>query len=374
VTEVHVIMPEDIDDPARPSGGNTYDRRVCHGLAALGWTVREYAVPAAADGHATLAHTLRRVPDGAVALLDGLIASPAPEALVPEAGRLRQVVLVHMPFGHRPPHGAARAREQEVLGGATAVVTTSAWTRRRLAELYDLPPERVHVAEPGVDAAPVAPGTTAGGALLCVAAVTPGKGHDVLLDALALTSDLPWTCTCVGSLVRDPAFSDTVRRRAHDAGRVRFPGPLTGAALDRAYAAADVLVLPSHAETYGMVVTEALARGLPVIATDVGGVSEALGHAEDGVRPGLLVPPGDPAALGAALRRWLSDAELRSRLRRAARERRVLLRRWPATTSDVAGVLAAAAGTKPPGGLVPEGAARSGTKASEAFVPARAAR
>jgi glycosyltransferase involved in cell wall biosynthesis len=249
-----------------------------------------------------------------------------------------------MPFGHRPPHGAARAREQEVLEVATAVVTTSAWTRRRLEELYELPAERMHVAEPGVDAAPIAPGTGAGGALLCVAAVTPGKGHDVLLDALALTMDLPWTCTCVGSLVRDPAFADGIRRRAHDGDRVRFRGPLTGAELDRAYAAADVLVLPSHAETYGMVVTEALARGVPVIATDVGGVSEALGHGEDGDRPGLLVPPGDSVAFGAALRRWLGDAELRERLRRAARERRSFLRRWPATTSDVAGVLAEAAG------------------------------
>jgi glycosyltransferase involved in cell wall biosynthesis len=130
-----------------------------------------------------------------------------------------------------------------------------------------------------------------------------------------------------------------VRRRAPD--RVRFTGPRTGAALDRAYAAADVLVLVSHAETYGMVITEALARGLPVIATDVGGVSEALGTDP---RPGLLVPPGDPAALGAALRSWLEDAGLRERLRRAARKRRVALRGWEETTSAVARALAAAAG------------------------------
>ena len=120
-------------------------------------------------------------------------------------------------------------------------------------------------------------------------------------------------------------------------------GPLTGAELERAYAAADLLVLASHAETYGMVVTEALARGLPVIASEVGGVTEALGHGHDGARPGLLVPPGDPAALGAALRAWLGDAGLRGRLRRAARERRASLRGWPATTSVVAGVLAGAA-------------------------------
>jgi glycosyltransferase involved in cell wall biosynthesis len=352
--EVHVIVPEGIDDPARPSGGNTYDRRVCRGLAALGWAVHEHAVPGAwprpgSAGHAALARAVRRTPDGAVVLLDGLIASAAPEALVPQAPRLRQVVLVHMPLGHRPPDDEAdaiRAREREVLAAAAAVVTTSAWTQRRLGELYALPADRVHVAEPGVDAAGLAPGTAAGDALLCVAAVTPDKGHDVLLDGLATATDLSWRCACVGSLDRDPAYADGVRRRVVDSGlgdRVRFPGPRTGPELDRAYAAADLLVLASHAETYGMVVTEALARGVPVLAAEVGGVTEALGHGEDGTRPGLLVRPGDPAALGAALRTWLGDAELRGRLRRAARERRASLCGWPATTFVLAGVLAEAA-------------------------------
>lgn len=345
MTEVHLVVPEGIDDPARPSGGNTYDRRISEGLVALGWAVHEHEVP----DEAALACTVRRIPDGAVLLLDGLIASAAPEALVPQARRLRQVVLVHMPLGHRPPDGeagAVRAREREVLAAAAAVLTTSAWARRRLGKLYALPADRVHVIEPGVDPACRAPGSAAGDALLCVAAVTPGKGHDVLLDALAMVTDLSWRCTCVGSLVRDPTFADGVRRRARDSGlrdRVRFPGPCTGAELDRAYAVADLLVLASRAETYGMVVTEALARGLPVLATEVGGVTEALGHAEDGTRPGLLVPPGDPAVLGAALRSWLADAELRARLRRAACARRASLRGWPATTSVLADVLAGAA-------------------------------
>ena len=135
----------------------------------------------------------------------------------------------------------------------------------------------------------------------------------------------------MGSLDRDPAFAESLRRRAREdglAGRVRFPGPLTGADLAQSYGAADLLVLASRAETYGMVVTEALARGLPVVAAEVGGVPEALGHGADGARPGLLVPPDDPAALGAALRAWLGDAGLRRRLRRAARERRESLSRW----------------------------------------------
>jgi glycosyltransferase involved in cell wall biosynthesis len=354
VTEVHVVVPEGIDDPTRPSGGNTYDRRVCRGLAALGWTVHQRPIAGGwprpdETGRAALTRAVRPIPDGAVVLLDGLIASAAPEALVPHARRLRQVVLVHMPLGHRPPDDeadAVRAREREVLAAAAAVVTTRAWSRRPRGARYRLPADRVHVAEPGVDAAGLAPGTAAGDALLCVGAVTPEKGHDVLLDALTTATDLCWRCACVGSLDRDPAFADCVRRLARDRGlgdRVRFPGPRTGPELDRAYAAADLLVLASHAETYGMVVTEALARGVPVLAAEVGGVTEALGCGNDGTRPGLLVPSGDPAALAAALRAWLGDAGLRGRLRRAARERRASLRGWPATTSVVARVLAGAA-------------------------------
>jgi glycosyltransferase involved in cell wall biosynthesis len=368
VSEVHFVVPQGIDDPARPSGGNTYDRRVCRGLTALGWAVHEHAVSgdwpqAGEDGHAALANAVRRIPDGAVVVVDGLIASGAPEALVPQANRLRQVVLVHMPLGHRPPDGeagAVRAREREVLAVAAAVVTTSAWTRRRLVDLYALRADRVHVAEPGVDAAGLARGTAAGGSLLCVAAVTRDKGHDVLMDSLAMAKDLSWQCECVGSPDREPDLADEVRRHARDLGlgdRVRFRGPLVGAALDRAYKAADLLVLPSHAETYGLVVTEALARGVPVLATEVGGVPDALGRGADGTQPGLLVPPGDPEPLTAALRAWLGDARLRDRLRRAARERRAQLRPWTATASDIADVLArVAASADPAAGLA--GAAR----------------
>jgi glycosyltransferase involved in cell wall biosynthesis len=349
VSEVHVVVPDGIDDPARPSGGNAYDRRICAGLAAIGWSVREHTVPGSwphpdAPACAALGRALERLPDGAVVLLDGLVASTAPEVLVPQAGRLRLVALVHMPLGAGAADGA-RAREQAVLRATASVITTSGWGRRTLLELYGLPGDRVHVAEPGVDAAGLAPGTAAAGALLCVAAVIPGKGHEVLVDALATVTG-PWQCLCVGSLERDPAFAERLRRRVRDRGlddRVRFAGPRSGRDLARSYRAADALVLASHAETYGMVVTEALARGLPVVAAEVGGVPEALGHGADGVRPGLLVPPGDPAALAAALRAWLGDARLRRRLRRAARERRESLSRWSTTTSVVAGVLTGAA-------------------------------
>ena len=351
MTAVHVVVPDGIDDPTRPSGGNAYDRRVCRGLVEIGWPVHVHAVPGSwprpdAAAYAALADTVRRIPDGAVALLDGLVASTAPEVLVPQANRLRLVPLVHMPLGQGTADSDARAREGAVLAAAASVVTTSPWSRRMLLELYSLPDDRVHVAEPGVDAAALSPGTATGGALLCVGAVIPGKGHDVLLDALATMTDLSWDCLCVGSLDREPAFAENLRRRISDAALddcVRFAGPLVGTDLDRSYLSADLLVLASRVETYGMVVTEALVRGLPVVAADVGGVSETLGRGNGGIRPGQLVPPDDPAALAAALTTWLGDADVRLSWRRAARERRASLSGWSTTTSVLAGVLTEAA-------------------------------
>jgi glycosyltransferase involved in cell wall biosynthesis len=172
--------------------------------------------------------------------------------------------------------------------------------------------------------------------------VTPVKGHDLLIDALAAIVDVPWSCRCVGSLDRDRDFAAGIHRRIADAGlagRVQLVGPVGEAELERIYAAADLLVLPSRAETYGMVITEGLAHGLPAVAADVGGVAEAL-SGSNGDRPGLLVPPGDAAGLATALRAWLADVRLREQLRRAARERRTSLCGWPATASMIAGVAA----------------------------------
>jgi glycosyltransferase involved in cell wall biosynthesis len=89
-----------------------------------------------------------------------------------------------------------------------------------------------------------------------------------------------------------------------------------------------------------MVVTEALARGLPVVATAVGGVPEALGRGSDHLPPGLLVPPDEVQPLAQALGSWLADADLRGRLRAAARQRRNSLRPWSATTAVIDRVLA----------------------------------
>jgi len=215
---------------------------------------------------------------------------------------------------------------------------------RWLVDHYGLDVARVHVATPGVDMADPAQGTEAGGELLCVASVVPAKGHDLLLAALASLTDLDWRCTLVGSLDLDPDFVDELHKSAADTGtadRLTFAGALPHDAVQAAYAAADALVLPSRGESYGMVVTEALAHGLPVVAAAVGGVPEALGHGEDGSTPGLLIRPDDADALAGALRRWLEDRRRRQRLRRSAALRRLTLTSWSRTSAQVAAALEA---------------------------------
>ncbi|BCB76121.1 glycosyltransferase family 4 protein [Phytohabitans flavus] len=416
MTTLHVVLPAGVDDPAGPSGGNRYDRRACDELAAQGWRVVEHA----ADGDwprpdaaqvARLAATLAAVPDGGLILLDGLVACAAPDVVVPAAARLRLAVLVHLPLVDEAGDGDLDARERETLRAAGAVIATSEGAARRLAALHGL--DGVRVAAPGVDPAPRSAGTANGSRLLCVAAVIPRKAQDVLVSALASVAELDWTCDFAGALDRDPPYAARVAAAADElGGRVNFAGPLVGAELDARYAEADLLVLPSRAETYGMVVTEALARGVPVLATDVSGVPEALGWApappdqadppdsatpsgrlaDDAsqprpadpsswsltrpggagasqagtgavagggagaaarqgvdtpgepagsgwVRPGMLVPPGDSAALADALRRWLTQPEVRVKLRAAAAARRSTLDGWDATARALAAVL-----------------------------------
>ncbi|UKY48475.1 glycosyltransferase family 4 protein [Streptomyces inhibens] len=349
---VHFVLPGDVDDPTAPSGGNTYDRRVCRDLPAAGWRVRPYAVPGSwprpdPAARTRLARRLAALPDGAVVLLDGLVACGVPEVLAPEAERLRLAVLVHLPLADETgldpgPAAELDARERRTLHAVRAVVATSEWAARRLVTHHDLAPARVHVARPGADPAPLAPGTDGATALLCVAALTPRKGQHRLIDALATVTDLPWNCTFVGGPGRDPGYADQLKRRIAQSGlgdRIGFAGPRAGAELDAHYAAADLLVLTSYAETYGMVVTEALARGIPVLATAVDGVPEAVGRAPDGSLPGLLVPSGPPAALADALRGWLVDPQLRDRSKNAARGRRAMLEGWEMTSHSLAGVL-----------------------------------
>jgi glycosyltransferase involved in cell wall biosynthesis len=236
-----------------------------------------------------------------------------------------------------------------VLRAATGVVVTSEWTRQQVLARYAIPAHRVHVARPGVDRV-TAPARPVRGRLICVGVLSRHKGQDLLIEALANLADRDWHCVLAGPLDRDPDLVDQLRTRITRLGyghRVRLAGVLTGTALSHAYTTADLLVAPSRSETYGMAVTEALAHGLPVIAAAVGGLPEALGSAADGTRPGQLVPPGDPAALAAALGDWLGDERHRHRLRTAARQRRSTLRGWEQTTQEIANALTAHGCRKP---------------------------
>ncbi|MEE1754587.1 glycosyltransferase family 4 protein [Streptomyces sp. SP18CS02] len=361
-------MPGSVDDPATPSGGNVYDRRMCRDLPGVGWQVHEHVIagdwprPAAA-ARAELARVLRGSANGAILLLDGLVACAAPDVVVPEAGRLRLAVLVHLPLGEETglapgPAAVLDARERTTLRAMAAVVATSRWAADRLVAHHGLRGERVHAAPPGVDIAPLAPGSTPGGGpatvpgtvsgtgsaprLLCVASVTPRKGQRELVEALSALTDLPWSCVCVGGLEQDPGYVDQVRGLIAEYGlddRVQLTGPRHGPELNASYAGADLLVLASRAETYGMAVTEALARGVPVLATAVGGLPEAVGRAPDGGVPGALVAPRDPTALAAALRRWLSEPGERHRAKVAARRRRTALAGWESTARSLARAL-----------------------------------
>ena len=323
-TTLHFLVPAGFAD--RPSGGNVYDRRLRAGLVGLGVDVVTSEVsPESAPV----------LPEGALVLVDSLVASWWATELLASSARI--VPLVHMAFD--------TPGERDLLAAAPAVVTTSDWSRRWLLEHYRLDTGRLHVAVPGVEVADPAPGTEAGGELLCVASVLPAKGHDVLLAALATLADLDWRCTLVGPLDLDPDFVDELHKSAADTGiadRVLFAGPLAHDEVRTAYAGADLVVLPSLAESYGMVVTEALAHALPVVASAVGGVPQALGHGDDGSTPGVLVRPGDPDALAGALRRWLEDPRRRRRLRRSAGLRRLTLPTWSRTTARVAAALEAA--------------------------------
>ena len=318
--------PNDIDDPATPSGGNIYDRRVCRGLAASGWSVREHAVrgawPRAAPGRA-------RRPRPACSRRCPTTRSCCSTAWSPRRSRTCWC---------RRRAGCAWSCSCTCRWAAT-VERRGRWRPRRRGRHHQrldprpaarpstgCPPTGCTSPRPAWIRPPLAPGSDAGSELLCVAAVTPHKGHDVLVEALATVADLPWQLRVrrraePGPGLRRPAPAAGPRPRPHRPGPLRRPAA-PAPQLDAAYAAADLLVLPSRGETYGMVVTEALARGIPVLATAVGGLPEALGRAPDGSLPGLLVAPGDPAALAAALRRWLGDADLRRRLRRSARDRR----------------------------------------------------
>lgn len=337
---VYFLVPEGIDDDERVSGGNVYDRRLAEVMRARGLDVRLVRV---ADGRVQdVSHAMSALPRDALVLIDGLIAVAASEVLAAHANRLRIVVLAHLVASAVPgmhDDGRTAEREHEALDAARRVITTSEWTRSELVVRVLAEPDRIVVARPGTDAVPAAPGSEQGGHLLCVGAVAPHKGQDVLVHALAGMTDLPdWTCSIVGSLDADRDFASLTTaaiRSGRLTERVALVGVLTGQRLADAYGAADLVVAPSRAESYGMVVAEALARGIPVVAARVGGVPEAIA----GSKAGILIPPNDPVALRAVLRRWQEDVGWRAVLKAEAMRSRTVTRAWDEPAGVVAAVL-----------------------------------
>ena len=335
---VHFVVPAGVDDPARTSGGNVFDRRAAEGLSAIGWDVRIVRVDAATD----VARALSHLSTGALVLVDGLVARRAPDAIEAAAERLRVVVLAHMVSAAFPDADPREVEgERRALRVARRVIATSEWTRTELMRSEEIPAERIVVATPGADDAPIAIGTPTGGALLCVGVVAPHKGQDVLIEALRrLDANAPWTCTIAGSLDACPDFADRIGALVADAGlgdRVAMTGVLSQSELDEAYRRTDLVVAPARVESYGMAIADALRRGIPVIASAVGGIPQTVA----GSGAALLVPPDDPKELSEALRRWMSDPRLRARLKGEAVRTRSSLPRWSDTVDRIGATLAA---------------------------------
>lgn len=334
VSTVWFVVPEGYDDTERVSGGNVYDQRIAAELRRLDWDVR---IVRAGEG----ADPLDGVPADGLVLVDGLVAISAPAAIESAAERRRIVTLVHMAASAFDDIDTAMVEgERRAIPRAHRVIVTSEWLKDELARQGLSTPEQTVVAPPGADDASPAVGTPSGRSLLCVGVVAPHKGQDTLVDALAeLGPDPAWTCTFVGSLTTDPGFSARVAEQAARAGiaeRIAWTGVMAPRDLDDAFSRADLLVAPSRTESYGIAVGDALRRGIPVIASRVGGLPEAA-QPRDAV---ILVPPHDPKALGYALRQWVDDSGLRARMSAAARRTGPGRRRWSDTARTVQSTLA----------------------------------
>jgi glycosyltransferase involved in cell wall biosynthesis len=342
---IELVVPGPLD---QRTGGYIYDRRMVEKLRAQGWPVTVHELtgrcPIVDEGTIAAARAvLEKMPVGSLPVIDGLALAAFAELRLPQPW----VALVHHPLALETGLGAAQAEglaaiERRALATASRLIVTSPQTRRDLAG-YDIEAARVGVVLPGTDPAPLARGS--GGselALLCVASLTPRKGHLVLLGALAALRDLAWRLTCVGSPERDPATAAAIRAalpslRLED--RARLIGEQTEAGLQPFYDAADLFVLASHHEGYGMVLAEALARGLPIVSTTAGAIPDTVPAAA-----GILVSPGDPHTLAVALRRVLTDPGLRHELAAGARAARRTLPSWDDAVRAFASELDLAAG------------------------------
>ena len=337
-------------DITLPTGGYAYDREVLARLRAAGIEVAHLALPGGYPDPspfdlACTGEQIAATPADAVLLIDGLAYGAMPTKLI-ECFDRPVVALVHHPLcleaGLTPLRAdALRKLETAALARARRVVVTSPMTGRTLMADFGVPAERISVAEPGTDPAPRARGGGGGRTVvLTVGSIVPRKGYDVLVRALEMdaaehASD--WDLTIVGAVDRSPPTLDALREQIAKGGldgRVEIAGPKSRAELDALYDGADIFVLASHYEGYGMVLAEALARGLPIVTTTGGAAAETV---PDGAA--LKVPPGDPRALQQALRRLVDDASLRKEIGEASWSAGEGLPRWSDTATKIAAVI-----------------------------------
>ena len=341
---VHFLIP---GDPDTRTGGYLYDRHIMAGLTALGWSVTlhrldpSFPMPTAAARQEADA-VLAALPDQARVVIDGLALGTLPAAVTLHRERLRLIGLVHHPLAletglNETAQQQLYTSEREALRHVRRVIVTSPHTVRALAD-YAVSPARCVVVPPGTDPAPLAPVSSRSEPILfCAASLTPRKGHAVLFHALRRINHLPWRLRCAGSAALDPATADTLRHLAAALDlkhRIEWLGELDAAALAVSYQQADLFVLPSWYEGYGMVLAEALARGLPIVSTTAGAIPDTVP-----ADAGLLVSPGDDTALADALARVLTNSELRQRLAAGARKARKALPDWPTVCARFAATL-----------------------------------
>ena len=333
-SDLHVVVPGPLD---QLTGGYIYDRRIVDGLRQIGWRVVVHELAgtfpeADAEARASLTRVLADLPDDAQVVVDGLAMGGLPDPLRSHAARLRLLGLVHHPLADETGLTLERrlqltVSECDALSVCRGILVTSATTASRLVA-YGVSADRVRAVPPGTDPARQAdgPGPGAPPQILCVGSLIPRKAQDVLVRALIRVRAKPWRCICVGSASRHHEYANAVRSQVVDAGladRVRFVGECTPDVLDQLYHSSSLFVLPSHDEGYGMALSEALARGLPVVSTTGGAIPGTVP-----ADAGILVPPGDDRALAAALDDLLTDGSHRQRLATAARVHAATLSDW----------------------------------------------
>lgn len=336
--KMYFAIPGDLN--AR-TGGYGYDRRLLIELRKLGLDIEPLALDGSfpfpdAQALQSTESLFAALPDQALVLVDGLAFGAMAQCASRHVKRLRLIALCHHPLAlesglNATQQLAFRESERISLQCARAVIVTSTNTAHTLTELFGIPESKIHVAQPGTDRAEFAPCIGDPIVLLCVATLTRRKAHDVLIDALAAVADLPWQARFAGSEEFDPQWGKNLRQQIADAGlepRISLLGSVEDLATE--YLNADLFVLPSRYEGYGMVFAEALSHGLPIIAARAGAVADVVPESA-----GRLVPADDVDALAQSLRALLTDRHLYEQLRAGAQAAAQTLSTWQDTANIV---------------------------------------